>query len=361
MPSLRPKLLPVLLAAALAACSDASHEAAAWSGEPILAAGAGASAPVAAAVDFVAALEASRREGALFAFDDAERMRWTYVPRSRSGIALCEMDDAERSAAFALLETGLSARGIDLARGIVALEGTLRDIEAAQGSFWAARRDPGRYHLALFGRPSDAHPWGWRFEGHHLSVNATALGQRGQVVAPLFIGANPARVPSGPQQGLRLLAAEQDLAFELLRMLEPAQRERAIVAARTSGDIVSRDDPVVTPMPFAGLPAGDMSDAQRHLLRRLLERYAGRMADAAAASQLQRIDEAGFARLHFAWAGAEQPGEAHYYRIHGPTVLVEYDNSQGGANHIHTVWRDLQNDFGGDLLREHYARHAHGD
>jgi hypothetical protein len=173
------------------------------------------------------------------------------------------------------------------------------------------------------------------------------------------MGANPARVPSGPKEGHRLLAAEEDLAFELLHMLDPQQRARATIAAQTFGDIVTRNDPTVRPITFAGLPAAEMTIGQQRQLRRLLEVYAGRMADSSAQRQLQRIDDAGFERLHFAWAGAHQPGKPHYYRIHGPTVLVEYDNSQGSGNHIHTVWRDLENDFGGDLLRRHYARQPH--
>jgi hypothetical protein len=284
---------------------------------------------------------------------------WSYVPQARGGLPLKAMDAGQRAAALEVVGTGLSERGASLARGIVALEGTLQALERAVGSPWAARRDPDLYYLALFGGPGGAQPWAWRFEGHHLSVNATELGPRGRVVAPLFMGANPARVPSGPQQGLRLLAAEEDLAFALLHMLDPRQRDRAIIAARTSGDILTRNDPVVEPMAFAGLPAAGMTNDQRQQLRLLLALYAGRFTDAAAAWQLQRIDEAGFERLHFAWAGAQQPGKPHYYRIHGPTVLVEYDNSQGDANHIHTVWRDLQNDFGGDLLRTHYEEQPH--
>ena len=323
------------------------------------AAGDGAPAAAVAARGLLSLLAEPERSAASFAFDDPGRMRWTYVPRARIGIPLRAMDDGQRAAAFALLGSGLSERGTRLAHGVIDLEGILRGIEGA-GSFWAGGRDPGLYFLALFGEPGGPQPWGWRFEGHHLSVNVTELGPHGQIVAPLFVGANPARVPSGPREGFRLLAAEEDLAFELLQLLEPGQRARALIAERTFGDIVTRSDPVVKPMAFAGLPAGEMTDVQQRQLRQLLAWYAGRMADDAASAQLQRVEDAGFERLHFAWAGAQQPGRPHYYRIHGPTVLVEYDNSQGGANHIHTVWRDLENDFGGDLLRRHYAGQPHG-
>jgi hypothetical protein len=304
-------------------------------------------------------LHAKQRAVASFPFDDPERTRWAYVPQERAGIPLKDMDAKQRAAAFGVLGTGLSERGTRLAHGVIELEGTLRALEGALGSLVGPQRDPELYYLSLFVGPGGTQPWGWRFEGHHLSVNVTDLGPHGQIVAPLFMGANPARVPSGPREGLRLLAAEEDLAFELLDMLDANQRARATIAAQTFGDIVTRSDPTVKPMAFAGLPAAEMTIAQQRQLRRLLELYAGRMADSSASRQLQRIEDAGFERLHFAWAGAHQPRSPHYYRVHGPTVLVEYDNSQSGANHIHTVWRDLENDFGGDLLRRHYARQPH--
>jgi hypothetical protein len=269
------------------------------------------------------------------------------------------MDAEQRAAAFGVLGTGLSDRGTGLARGIIELEGTLGELEGVLSRVML-RRDPELYYLTLFVGPDGTQPWGWRFEGHHLSVNVTELGPHGQIVAPLFMGANPARVPSGPREGHRLLAAEEDLAFELLQMLDPQQRARATIAEQTFGDIVTRSDSTVRPMAFVGLPATEMTIAQQRQLRRLLEVYAGRMADSSASRQLHRVEDAGFGRLHFAWAGAHQPGTPHYYRIHGPTVLVEYDNTQGSANHIHTVWRDLENDFGGDLLRKHYAQQPHG-
>ena len=308
---------------------------------------------------FLSRLDDGQRATATFPFDDPERTGWAYVPQARSGIPLKAMNAEQRAAAFAVLGTGLSQRGVGLARGIIELEGTLGELEGPVSRV-LLRRDPERYYLSLFVGPRGTEPWGWRFEGHHLSVNVTDLGPHGQIVAPLFMGANPARVPSGPNEGRRLLASEEDLAFELLHMLDPTQRARATIAAQTFGDVTTGSDPVVSPMAFAGLPAAEMTVDQQRQMRRLLELYARRMADSSAGRQLRRIEDAGFERLHFAWAGAHQPRQPHYYRIHGPTVLVEYDNSQGGGNHIHTVWRDLENDFGGDLLRKHYARQPHG-
>ena len=313
----------------------------------------------AAARAFLSLLDESERANGSVSFDNPERTNWSYVPKERAGIPLRAMDTNQRTAALGLLDNGLSEHGTKLARGIMELEGTLRELDRSAGSPWADRRDPGLYYLTVFGAPDAAQPWGWRFEGHHLSVNATNLGPHGQIVAPVFMGANPARVPSGPQEGFRLLAAEEDLAFALLDTLDTGQRARATIAGQTTGDIHTGNDPAVGSMAFAGLPASGMTAAQQRQLRQLLELYAGRMADDVARGQLGRIDEAGFGLLHFGWAGAHRRGEPHYYRIHGPTVLVEYDNTQNNANHIHTVWRDLENDFGGDLLRKHYERQPH--
>ena len=307
---------------------------------------------------FLSQLNGRQRDAATFPFDDPERTAWAYVPQKRGGMPLRSLNDKQRAAAFELLRSGLSERGMTLAHGVIELEGILREVEGPLSRL-LLRRDPGRYYLSVFAGPGPIPPSGWRFEGHHLSVNVTDLGPNGQVVAPLFVGANPARVASGPRQGFRLLAAEEDLAFELLRMLDAEQSARATIGAETFGNIVSGTDPAVSPIAFAGLAAGEMTAAQQQQLRRLLELYAGRMADSSASRQLRRIEEAGFEQLHFAWAGSRQPGGSHYYRIHGPTVLVEYDNTPGGGNHIHTVWRDLENDFGGDLLRRHYAREPH--
>lgn len=347
-------LLPAALIAAIVGCSGQSP-----ARSPNSHSVAGPSASRAAARSLLSLLDESDRVDASVSFDNPERINWSYVPQERAGIPLRAMDADQRMAALGLLNMGLSERGTRLARGIMELEGTLRELEQAAGSPWAARRDPGLYYLTFFGHPGAAQPWGWRFEGHHLSVNATDLGPHGEIVAPVFMGANPARVPSGPLEGLRLLAAEEDLAFDLLDMLDARQRARATIAAQTTGDIHTRNDPAVGPMALTGLPATEMTVAQQSQLRQLLELYAGRMADDVAHRQLERIDKAGFERLHFGWAGAHRRDEPHYYRIHGPTVLVEYDNTQNNANHIHTVWRDLENDFGGDLLLRHYARQVH--
>lgn len=350
-------LVCVAAGAVLSACGQAAPGAAV----PPAAAAAGTD----AALAFLSSLPDSSRQEARLPFDEAERSRWFFipteqVPKGRFGLPLNRMSQPSREAAMRLLGTGLSASGLGKARAIMENETTLGRLEDAAGNRrWA--RDPELYFVSVFGLPSVAEPWGWRFEGHHLSVNVTGTGGAGEVVAPVFMGANPHRIPSGPAAGTRLLAEEEDVARELLALLTPDQRARVVVSDRTYGEMRTRNDPKARPLPLEGLPASKMTAPQQSKLRQLLRVYAERLPDAAMRVQMDRMEAAGFGQLRFVWAGSMEqgPGRAHYYRIHGPTLLVEYDNSQNGANHSHTVWRDLENDFGGDLLRRHYERHPH--
>jgi hypothetical protein len=298
------------------------------------------------------------RTQAQLPFDSSERTKWNYVPTKRAGVALADLDANQRTLIDPLLRSALSPAGFKTAQQIVQHESILAEIEGNP------RRDPELYYTAIFGTPGPRAPWAWRFEGHHLSVNATHVDGRTQVVAPLFMGSNPARVPSGPKAGLRLLAAEEDLARVLIRMLPEERRSRAIISESAFSDIVTRNDPKVRSLNIEGLAAGDMSQPEQTQLRKLLHVYSDRMTESAAREQLERIERAGFDKLHFAWAGSLAPGKPHYYRVHGPTVLIEYDNTQNDANHVHSVWRDLERDFGGDLLRAHYEEQrsagAHG-
>jgi hypothetical protein len=313
-----------------------------------------------AAGAILGSLSDSARREALYALDGAERTTWNFVPIARRGAKVFDLSAQSRASLDTLLLTALSARGHETAFGIVRNEELLGRLEREAGRANPQLvRDTARYYLTVYGAPAADSAWGWRFEGHHLSLNVTSVGRGGRIAAPLFMGANPARVPSGPEAGRRLLAAEEDAAWQLLALLGAEQRARAVIAGTTFGDIVTRNAPRVDGVATAGLPASAMSEAQRDGLRRLLEVYLARFAPEVAASQRARIERAGFGRLHFAWAGSLAPGRPHYYRIHGPTMLVEYDNTQNDANHVHTVWRDLENDFGGDLLRRHYAEHRH--
>jgi Protein of unknown function (DUF3500) len=285
-------------------------------------------------------------------FDSQEREDWSYVPRSRAGLALGDMTDAQRSAAHALIGAGLSPRGHDKVKGILLIEPILGQIEGNPDF-----RDPGRYHVAVFGRPGAAGPWGWRFEGHHLSLNFTHAGGR-VATTPAFLGANPARVGTGKHKGLRVLAAEEDLGRALLASLTDEQRRRAVLSASAPSDIVTETSRRVSLPRFEGLPAAQMTAEQRAALQRLIEVYVGNLQPDLAREHLDRMEAAGLDKIHFAWAGSAAPGQSHYYRVHGPTHVIELDNR--GGNHIHTVLRDLEHDFGDGLLAEHLRDHHRG-
>jgi hypothetical protein len=310
---------------------------------------------VGAAKNLLNSLHDEKQKQAQFPFDSPERKNWNYVPMRRAGIPLANLDADQKQWIDPLLQSALSPEGFKTAKAITQHETILAQLEGNQG------RDPERYYTAIFGEPAPRAPWAWRFEGHHLSVNATYVDGNTQVVAPLFMGSNPARVPSGPKAGLRILAAEEDLARALIQSLPQDRRSRAMLSDRAFSDIVTRNDPKVRSLNIEGLPAAQMNEAEKTQLRKLVHVYADRMTQSAAREQLERIERAGFDKLHFGWAGSIEPGKPHYYRVHGPTVLIEYDNTQNNANHIHSVWRDLQNDFGGDLLRAHYSSHSRDD
>jgi hypothetical protein len=309
----------------------------------------------AGAVAFLAALPPAARHRAVFAFDDRERLDWHYVPRRREGLPFRDMPAGARAAAHELMKASLSASGYTKAVNVMRLEEVLRQLE----TFGALSRDPENYSVSVFGAPGPMARWGWRLEGHHLSLNFTLVPGKPMAVTPAFLGANPAAVPKGPLQGLRTLAREQDLGGALARSADAKQRPRMLIGDQSLGDVVSgpaRGERLGAPV---GLPLGEMTGDQRGLAMQLVEEYARNMRSGVADEELRRAREASIDRIHFAWAGSLAPGRAHYYRLHGPTLLIEYDNTQNDANHIHSLWRDPINDFGLDLLRAHYVRGHH--
>lgn len=304
----------------------------------------------AAATAWLQSLEPAKREQAAFPIDAAERENWHYVPRSRTGVRLGAMTGAQRDLARKLLAAGLSERGRLQVEAIVALENVLAEMEGSN------RRDPLLYYFTVFGPPGPDQPWGWRVEGHHLSLNFTLAA--GRIAAtPLFFGADPAEVRlDHPQQGRRALAQEEDLGRALVQSLDAGQRKAAVIATRAPSDIITGADRAVQPLEPAGLAFAQMTPEQQAQLRALVEVYAHRLGPELAGTELQKIATRGWDRVHFAWAGGLEPGEGHYYRIQGPAFVIEYDNTQDNANHIHTTWRKFDGDFGRDLLREHYQR-----
>jgi hypothetical protein len=307
-----------------------------------------------AAAGFLDSLRPDLRGRAAMTFEDPGRRDWHFVPRERPGVNLRDMNDDERRAAHALLRSALSSRGYLKVAGIMDLDAVLRDIARAAGQDGSVR-DPGWYTFAVFGTPGAEGEWGWRVEGHHVSLNFT-VGAAGVAVTPSFLGAHPAEVRAGPHAGLRVLAAEEDLARELLASLDSSQRARAVIAAEAPRDILMSPGRGRDALGGdAGLPASEMTETQRSILSRLVEEYAGNLGHELSGAQRARLLEGGVEALSFAWAGPDQRGRPHYYRIAGGRFVIEYDNTQDGANHVHTVWRDFENDFG-DLLRAHLER-----
>ena len=310
-----------------------------------------------AANAFVASLDQQQRSKALFEFADAERLDWHYVPRARRGLSLREMSAEQQGLARAILRAGLSRRGYLTASTIIDLELVLREMGGNPRV-----RDPELYFFSIFGTPSRSAPWGFRAEGHHLSLNFTLVRDTLIATAPAFFGADPAEVRSGARRGLRPLADEEDIGRELVLSLGERQRSIALISATAPRDIVTGNAARVDPLSPIGIRVAELRPEQAAILTRLLEVYLGRMAEPLAAQRRAALERTNFSEVAFAWAGSTRPGEAHYYRIQGPTFLVEYDNTQNAANHIHTVWRDFDGDFGRDLLREHHrnASQSHG-
>ncbi|MFE3449459.1 DUF3500 domain-containing protein [Nonomuraea sp. NPDC059194] len=293
---------------------------------------------------FLACLTPEQRLAAAHEFGDPLRLRWTYLPTSRPGASLLGLGRDARKAAHLLLATALSRHAFAQVVTIMAMEEVLDLDEGGRNG-----RHSDDYHLAIFGRPG-AEEWGWRFEGHHVSVTATIAGGRVEV-APLFLGANPATVRYGAAAVVRPLPLEEELARALVTGLPPTLRDQAVVADVAPSDILTGTSPVVAALEPAGVRGGSLAPAQRDLLGRLLEVYLDRLAPS-----LRGAHEP--AAFSFAWAGALSPGAGHYYRIQGPGLLVEYDNTQDAANHAHTVIRRPGADFGAGLLAAHLSGEA---
>ncbi|HET9017495.1 MAG TPA: DUF3500 domain-containing protein [Thermomicrobiaceae bacterium] len=349
---------------------------------------------------FLAALTPDQRARAVFPFDDQERYRWYYTPNPRQGIPLAAMERDQQRLAHRLAATGLSRTGYFTATAIIGLESTL---DAVEGWSRAGRgRDPLLYYVSVFGRPGGHGPWGWRFEGHHISLNYTIVDGRIVAPTPTFFGSNPAETPLGTAGTLRPLGGVEDLARELVHLFDEGQRATATLSPVAPPDIVAGNrarvvegalplpTPVLSGTPNTpelereaaatwrtmgltatdldglrysaapkGLAAARMGTGQREVLDALLREYIGRMPDDLAEIELAALGHDGLDGVHFAWAGELERHRPHYYRLQGPRFLVEYDNTQDDANHVHTVWRDPEDDFGAWLLARHYAAHHH--
>ena len=311
-----------------------------------------------AAEAFLATLPADQRAVASFSFDSDDRERFHYVPTEmflRHGLKIGDMNAEQRAAAHELLSKGLSEVGYKTAVDVIELEGILGTLET-NGRM---NRDPGWYYFSVFGTPSPQGTWGWRVEGHHLSLHFTVVGGETVASTPAFFGSNPAEVKEGPHTGMRVLGMEEDAARALLHALDAEQQSAAIIDDEAPRDIATEAFSTVHALGPGGVKASDLTPAQRSLLLRLIGTYTSLMADDLAAARMADLEEAGVDEILFAWAGGTERGDRHYYRVQGPTFLIEYDNTQNNGNHVHSVWRDFDGDFGRDILREHLRASLH--
>lgn len=303
------------------------------------------------AVEFLATLDDAQRVKAALPFTSDERQDFRYTPRDRAGLPFKEMTDAQRAAARKLLESALSEKGNLKITQIMSLEAVLAEIEKRPDY-----RDTGKYFVAIFGTPGDPKGWGWRFEGHHISINLTSVEGKKVSLTPSFLGSNPAEVRQGPLTGLRVLAAEEDLSRTLVTSLLTEGKSDVIFSENAPREILSGESRKVTALEPVGLPSTEMSETQRKALIQLIAEYTGRYRKELADADMAKIEKAGIDKIRFAWSGGIKPGEAYYYRIQGPTFLMEATNTQNNANHLHAVWRDFDGDFGRDILGEHFQQ-----
>ena len=330
-----------------------------------------AAAMTTAATQFLDSLNAEQRKQATYPLESDEYLRWNFIPTEafpRNGVRLKDMTEAQQKLAHGLLRSGLSDRGYQTYTAIIALEDILRVVEGARagGAPGAAPgggrgggrgggfvRDPGVYFFTVFGQPSATGNWGWRVEGHHISLHFAV--SKGAVAAstPSFAGSNPAEVRDGAEKGKRVLANLEDTGRALVMALDDKQRATAIINQTAPNEIVTNNTLNISPLSPDGLKYSAMTSAQRDLLMKVIDAYAGLMTPDIAAQRMARLKAGGLENIGFAWAGPVERGALHYYRVQGPTFLIEFDNTQNQGNHVHSVWRDFNGDFGRDALREH--------
>ena len=310
---------------------------------------------IAAAEALLSNLTHDQKHKCMFEFDNMDRFDWHFTPRQRPGLAWEDMTQLQRSLGSELLKSGISDIGFNKAMEIMDLENVLRVLENRGDD--DRMRHPELYYFTFFGTPDNEGAWGWRFEGHHISLNFTIIDNQ-MVVTPSFFGANPARIPSGPNEGKRVLASEEDLARALVLSLSDDQQELAITSKTAPPDLIdgaiSQVDVRHSP---EGIPVLDLSASQLRMFEKLVDVYLEKLNEKERKLYQAEIDSSGWKGVHFCWKGGLNVGDGHYYRIQGPELWIEYDNTQNNNNHIHSIFRGIHGDFGRDILKDHYAKH----
>jgi len=310
----------------------------------------------ASALNFVNSLQDVQKKKALFPFDEMNRYEWHYLPAAmigRNGIGVKDLDSLQKQRLYLLLQSFLSNQGYERTKNIMSFEYLLKDMQPGNPI-----RIPENYYAAVYGDPGKDSIWGWKFSGHHVSLNFTIVN--GELAfAPFFFGVFPAEVQDGPKKGTRLLKDEEDLGFALVNSFTAAQRQQALFNLKAFTDIVTTNAEQVGPLKPVGIFAKDITHDQKIILNKLIVTYLLNMPPDIASTRMKKIKEEDMNAISFGWAGGTKPGIPHYYRVQGKSFLIEFDNTQNNANHIHTVWRDFNGDFGRDLLWEHYHEIKH--
>ncbi|HSF90494.1 MAG TPA: DUF3500 domain-containing protein [Saprospiraceae bacterium] len=304
---------------------------------------------------FIQSLRPEQMAKAVLPFYGLAPHEWSFYPASLvfpNGVAVKDLDSVQQNLLYTFMKGYLSQDGYDRTRAIMDLENVLHVLQPAN-----PHRIPDNYFMAIYGTPHADSTWGWSFQGHHVVLNFTIVKEM-IAYTPFFFGSNPAEIKEGPSQGFRAISAEEDIAYSLINSLSAEQLKKAVFQTEPFIEIVTFMASQVSLLPQVGIPASEMSGVQKNLLHLLLSAYLSAMPDDIAATRLQRIKVEDGDMIYFGWAGSVKKGEPHYYRIQGKTFLVEFDNTQNKANHIHMVWRDFEDDFGRNLLLEHY-QHDH--
>ncbi|MDN3203948.1 DUF3500 domain-containing protein [Algoriphagus sediminis] len=305
---------------------------------------------------FLNSLSETQKAKALLDFNHEAKTEWHFFPGTmyeREGLVFSDLSEDQREKLFALLQSYLSKSGLEKTKAIMGLEAVLREFSGD-----SVLRNPENYHLAFYGDPLNDDVWAWSFEGHHVSLNYTIAGDK-VTATPRFFGSNPARIPSGPREGERVLKEEEDLGFALINSMSEEQLEKAIFREESYREIVTINKSVVDPLDPVGLSFEELNSKQQDALIKIIDLYLSALPNKLNQERRKVIQDEGFDHIHFGWVGAKELGSAHYYRVQGLSFLIEFDNSQNGANHVHTVWRDFEGDFGRDILVEHYLNSPH--
>lgn len=299
-----------------------------------------------AAKGFLAAITPEQRSAASFKYDDPERLNWHFIPRERKGVPLKSLEGAPLQAAQRLIRSGLSEAGYDQTLNVMSLEEVLYLIEAGDRTARRNNRDPGKYFLSVFGEPGATGLWGWRLEGHHISLNFSV--KDGNVIAstPEFFGANPGTIDAGKGRQIRVLGPEEDIARQILKLCTPEQEKLCWLSKEAPGEVPGPNQPQAVVSDAVGLPVSKMSEDQKKLLQELLSEYLKNLPADVEQDRRKAINESGADKITFAWFGQPDLHQAHHYRVQGPTFVIEYNNTQNNANHVHSMWRDLRGDFG---------------